>query len=313
MINKRIILDTDLGSDCDDVMAIAYLLYAKKFLNVDILAVTHCLKTPYGVPAIRSIFRGFNEEIPPVGKMEGGADLKDWYAEGLANAFASPEDYLDAQTATKVLRKALVSTSEKCVICAVGQFTNISALLKSKPDEISNLDGVSLVKEKCSELVLMACKFIDEEDGTRTGEWNVKWDVPATKTVMELSPVDITLLPSEVGIKVITGYEAMKKYGESNPLTKAFHIYPFAKTGRSSWDPMTAVYAIEGVKEFFVKGEKGDVTFKENGASYFTANPNGKCSVLSFNYANYNSEQECINSVGKYIDDCAEKYISSKN
>ena len=33
-----LIFDTDAGSDCDDIMAMAYLLYAKRNLNINIKA-----------------------------------------------------------------------------------------------------------------------------------------------------------------------------------------------------------------------------------------------------------------------------------
>lgn len=313
MDKKEIILDTDLGSDCDDVMALTYLLYAQKFLNASILAVTHCLKTPYGIPAVSCIFRKFNEKIPPLGKMEGGADLPDSYAKKLAEAFAVSDDYSDVDTAVKTMRKALVSAKNKCVICAIGQFTNVAALLNSTPDEISDLRGVCLVNEKCEQIIVMGGKFIDETDGSRQAEWNIKWDVAAAKTVVELSPVDVSFIPFEVGEKVITGKRAVDKYGDNNPLTKSFTLFTGAVNGRSSWDPITAVYAIEGVKNFLVKSKRGNVTFAEDGATYFNEDEKGKCFVISLNYNNYATEEDCLNAVAEYIDDCAEKYLATRN
>ena len=77
----NIILDTDVGSDCDDIMALSYLLLAKRKLGVNILAITHSQNTPLGIPVIKKLFDEQNEELPPVGSMVGGPSCKDMYCE----------------------------------------------------------------------------------------------------------------------------------------------------------------------------------------------------------------------------------------
>lgn len=301
-----LIFDTDAGSDCDDIMAMAYLLYAKRNLNINIKAVTHCLSTTYGVPAMRSFFRYFKEEIPEVGKMVGGATLKDGYCKEMAEKFAAKEDYEEAPDAAKVLRRALATSETKCVICAVGQFTNIAALMESTADEISPLNGVELVKEKCSKFTIMAGKFKEDETGTRTADWNIKWDVPATKTFFELSPVPIVILPSETGKPVITGEDAVKKYGDSNPLTQSFLVWHGGEiSGRHSWDPMTAIYAVEGTREFFNESEKGNVSLTDEGVTYFEPCNEGKFTILTL------KSNDVIPTIEKYIDDCAESILNN--
>jgi len=304
----ELIFDTDFGSDCDDVMALTYLFYAQRHMGVEIKAVTHSQSTPYGVPAIRGCFRFFGENIPEVGKMTGGPmlDHKDRYCKELSEKFALEEDYEDVPCAAKVLRKALASCKNKCVICAVGHFTNIAALLESKPDEISPLDGVELTKEKCSHFVIMAGKFVEDENGIRTQDWNIRWDVPATRTFFDLSPVPIYVLPSETGRDVVTGECLVRKYGDSNPLTMSFLLWLKDVKGRSSWDPMTAIYAIEGKREFFSESEKGNITVTDNGTTYFEVSPDGKFVILSKN----SEVSDVIGKIEKYIDECAEAVLS---
>jgi hypothetical protein len=55
-----IILDTDLGSDCDDAMALAYLIYASKRLGIDIKAITHSNGCKEGPSVIASVLRHKN-------------------------------------------------------------------------------------------------------------------------------------------------------------------------------------------------------------------------------------------------------------
>ena len=307
------IFDTDAGADCDDIMALTYLTYAMRKGWIRLLAVTHCLDTPYGVPAIRSFFRFFGEDIPPVGRMVGGAHIPDYYCREMAEEFATGTDFDRAEQAARVLRRALEKSRGGCVICAVGQFTNVCALLESKPDDISPLDGVSLVRSKCRELVVMAGAF-------RTGEpeWNVKWDIPAAKATFERCPVPITVLPFETGIDMITGKAAVEEYGYSTPLTQSFinfHSkvckgqYDPLRSGRHSWDPATAVYAVEGTREFLVKSEAGRIEVKDNGATVFIPCPDGNARVLWPNTADGITEQEAKDKMAAYINRCADAVL----
>lgn len=303
------IFDTDAGADCDDIMALTYLTYAVKRKMIRILAVTHCLDTPHGVPAIRSFFRFFGEVTPPVGRMVGGAHIPDNYTQGMSEKFATGADFDDAEPAVRVLRRALVQSENGCVICAVGQFTNIAALLNSQPDDISPMTGAELMKKKCRELVVMATNLYSSEP-----EWNVKWDVPAAKTMFARCAAPITVLPFETGIDMITGSGLVEKYGDSTPLTLSFILFnekvcPHScdpkKAGRHSWDPATAVYAVEGVKEFLVKSEPGRIELNDEGGAIFIPCENGNVRMLLPNRAGGISEQEAKNRMAAYIDVCA--------
>ena len=130
-------------------------------------------------------------------------------------------------------------------------------------------------------------------------------DVPATRKFFELSPVPIYVLPSETGRDVITGERLVEKYGESNPLTLSFLCWLKEVKGRSSWDPMTAMYAVEGRGEWFSESEKGNILVTDNGTTYFEENPEGKIVVLSKN----EDVPGVIGKFEKYLDDCAAKIL----
>lgn len=305
----NLIFDTDAGSDCDDMMALTYLIYAERMGYCNIKAITHCLKTPYGVPAIRAFFRFFNEPVPPVGMMVGGVDLPDRYCQGVAETFAAKQDYAEPPKAVELLRKTLTEADGKCVICAVGQFTNIAQLLESKGDDISPLSGIELVKEKCEKMVLMAGKFREDEMGVYSADWNIRCDIPSAKVMFKTSPVPFVILPSETGKFMITGKDACEKYGDKNPLTKSFYLFN-SKNGRHSWDPATAVYVCEGVKDFLCESEKGNIVLKDDGLTYFYPDPNGNCSILTNNTHSL-SEDDAKKQMAKYIDNCAEEVLKN--
>ena len=167
--------------------------------------------------------------------------------------------------------------SENAVICAIGAMTNIAALLESKGDDISPLDGVELVRERCAAFVLMAGIF--DPTVTRT-EWNIHLDIAAARTVAERSPVPIVWLPSETGANVITGGPILQ---DETPLGLAFRLFPgvLKKGGRSSWDPATVLYAAEGAGPYFQESEWGTVSVDAEGKTVFVPDAKGTHRVLA--------------------------------
>ena len=298
------IFDTDAGSDCDDMMALAYLVYAVRKLNVDIKCVTYSHVCKEGPAAIRAFFRERGEKIPPIGQMTHGKAIDDNYCKAIADKYAVEADRAPVPDAVSVLRKALTE-SENAVICAVGPLTNIGDLLLSKPDDISPLDGVALVKEKCAKVVMMAGEFVPEKGKEIKTEWNVLCDVDACRTVASLCPVPMLWLPWETGFEMKTGKPILDKYGDSNPLALAFTKYPWVDAdGRHSWDPATAVYAVEGAKTFF-KENVGTVTVDEKGVTALLPDENGKHTVLTMLKKDGMTELEVKAECAAYIDACA--------
>ncbi len=304
------ILDTDVGADCDDMLAMSYLIYAKRFLNVNIKAVTHALSTGDGVVAIRSFFRCMGENAPETGHMIKGANLDDYYCKQIVQEFATESDHAGTECASRVLRKALVSSSNKCILCAIGQLTNISALIRSEPDDISSLDGVSLIKEKCDKIVVMAGLFFDKENAEREPEWNVRWDVPAARDVFNFKGVPIAAIPWETGINIHTGKDLHSRVTKRNPLLVSFEMFlnESVKGGRDSWDPVTALYAVEGTKDFLKESKKGTVSVTDSGATYFKESDDGNTVIVTVNSTKEN-DQAIRNSIAEYIENCVDKIL----
>ena len=300
-----LILDTDVGSDCDDMMALGYLIYKQKLGEIKINAVTYSHVSPHGAAAIRATFRYFGEDAPHVGVMVNGNPFDDHYALGLDERFATESDRAPADSAVTVLRQALASCNEKVVICAVGPLTNIGALLKSGADDISPLNGVELVQEKCEEIILMAGRFIPDKSGAVPAEWNVKCDIPAARAVAELSPVPFAWLPHETGIDMITGKALKDKYGMNSPIPASFFLFPDAKEGRHSWDPATALYTVEGAKDLFTE-VRGCVTVDEQGVTVLEHNSDYDDRVILVN-TNENNEAQAKAKVAEYLDNCVMK------
>ena len=286
-----LVLDTDFGSDCDDAMAIAYLMDAAHWGAVDLKAIAHSNGCAEGADAIRTFFSYMGEPAPPIGIPATEMTAYDHYCKQILERFGDGQRacFEDAVT---VMRRALCE-SENAVLCAVGAMTNVAALLKSKGDDISPLDGVSLVRERCREIVLMAGIFDPKE--TRI-EWNIHLDIAAAKAVAELSPVPIVWLPSETGAGVITGGPMLAAYGDGNPLGLSFSLFPgvIKRGGRPSWDPASALYAVEGTSGFFEKSASGTVTVDVSGRTTFTPDPAGTHFVLHLRSGSADALAACI-------------------
>ena len=298
------IFDTDAGSDCDDMMALAYLAYAQNNFGINIKCVTYSHVCPEGPAAIRAFFRHLGKEIPPVGQMSHGKAFDDNYCKAVAERFAAPEDYAPALDAVSLLRRSLVE-SENAVICAVGPLTNISDLLISKGDDISPLNGVELVKAKCTRIVTMAGEFTPEKGKKIKTEWNVLCDIEACRNVAELCPVPLIWLPWETGFEMKTGRPILDRCGESNPLALAFTKYSWVDAdGRHSWDPATALYSIEGARGFF-KETRGTVKVDESGITTLIPDEYGMHTVLTMLEKEGRTELEVKAECANYIDNCS--------
>ena len=298
MEKLNFILDTDAGSDCDDMMALAYLVYAARHKDVHLCAVTHSNGCPEGPDAIRVFFEDLNEPVPPIGKAVTEMKAYDHYCKEIVARFDKSEAKHVYPNAVTVLRRALVE-HDNVVICAVGAMTNIAALLESGADEISPLDGISLVREKCAKLVLMAGIF--DPAVTRT-EWNIHLDIPAAKIVAERAPVPVVWLPSETGAGVITGGPVIEAFGEGTPLSLSFCRFPgvLKKGGRSSWDPETVIYAVEGCREFLEESSACTVEVDDEGKTKMCHNGMGNHRILTL-------KAGMAEAFAAYIDQCAMK------
>jgi len=218
------------------------------------------------------------------------------------------EDLAPVESAVNVLRKALAQSDGDVTLCAIGPLNNIADLLESPADEISHLCGTELVKEKCSRLVLMAGGFIPDENGKNRPEWNVKICCESSQKVFKLCKNDIYMLPHEAAHTMITGKYAVETLGDKTPLTYAFLSF-FNSVGRSSWDPATLLWAVEGNRDLYTLSEAGRVTVDGIGTTDFYPDENGNCYVIGINQLENESFEDAQKRVAAYIDGAVNKIL----
>jgi len=267
----KIILDTDIGPDCDDVGALALLHELAIDNKADILAITHCTSNPYGAGCIDAINLAYGNSNIPIGtyKKEGFLDKEEYmkYNRYIASHYSNRYQENDkTPDAVVILRQTLSKQEDKStIICAIGPLNNISDLLSSKPDEISRLTGEELIRQKVKRLVVMG--------GSISGiEWNFSMCKPAACHVAKNWPTPIWYSTFEIGRSIITGvnWHGMDR---THPVRKAYELY--APKGRMSWDLAAVWIAVMGPEPYFKLSEPGILEVDENGFSQWQEKHNG--------------------------------------
>lgn len=269
---KKIILDTDLGSDCDDCGALSLLHNLKKEGKCNILAVMCNMADEYSPVAVKSINSWFGNGEIPIAQTNGnifkGADRVRVYTKYLAEEYlaSNPKPHIHDVVA---LYRQLLAANKDVSIISVGFLNNIAELLKSTPDNISPLSGIELVNNSVSKIYIMGGNFSKDE---QFAEYNILTDIQSAKTVSQKCPVPIVYLGWEVGKCVFTGH-TLWNGSPDNPVKKAYEIYakhynktkPDGTFDRMSWDPLTAYYGVTNDTSFMHESTPKTITFDDEG------------------------------------------------
>ena len=286
----RVIFDTDMITDFDDVGALACLHALADAGECEILATVSSTRGNASVGAIEVINHYYGRsDLPvgapkgmgvmgahpgakakvdpaaPLGEKKGGdgghykyrkmlADYPGWYR--YADADAAPD-------ANEVYRRVLAAQPDGSVtICSVGFLTNLRRLLETKPDDISPLDGKELVAKKVKLWVAMACKY------PKGKEYNSKWDAASSRIVLENWPTPAVFSAFDYGRNIFSGRAMAESAAEGrNPVRDIFaenlptkeqmekdpakwHANCYGPGGRSSWDETAVLIAVRGWEKY---------------------------------------------------------------
>lgn len=254
----RVIFDTDIAPDYDDVGALAMLHAFADRGEAEILATISCNAFATTVPTLSVINTYFNRANIPIGVVKAATPsypCERLWAEGIISKY--PHDLKsnsEAMDAIKLYRKTLAGQTDQSVtIVTVGFFTNLAGLLKSPPDEYSSLNGRQLVLKKVKRLVSMAGSI--DSSGNSGNEFNVRADIPASQEVFKNWPTPIILTGLEIGVKIFTGIPLTKNVAiQNSPVKDAYRIslsYDGSSQGRYSWDQTAVLIAVRGIKPYF--------------------------------------------------------------
>jgi len=279
----KIIFDSDMGPDYDDVGALTMLHAFADSGKAEILATMASNKYDLVAPCLDVINTYYGRPNIPVGSPKThGVNIgcsQHWTDSLVANYSHKIDSTAQSQDAVILYRKILASQPDtSVVIVTVGFLTNLNDLLLSQPDSISPLNGNDLVIKKVKRLVSMAGIF---PEGS---EFNVREDSASSKYTFDHWPTRLVLSGFEIGNKILTGKKLISSSLKS-PAKMAFSIaIPFSeadKDGRQSWDQTAVLTAVKGAS-FAFNEVKGQILVEPSGFNRWKNRKDGLHAYLVF-------------------------------
>ncbi len=285
----KIIFDTDIGGDADDLGALAMLHNFVKRGDCELLAVMSWTVEENAVSAIDAINRFYHHPNIPIGtrKAETFSDENN-YNRAITDNFDFKLTYNDVPDAIDLYRKILSQSADSSItVVTVGPLMNIQNLINSESDKYSPLNGSDLISKKVKEFVIMGGQFPKGKD-----EWNFNGNMPGvTRFVLENLKVPITFSGFEIGVQIKTG-EVFNQIDPETPLYQGFFYFsshaPWIKdqfNGRildnSTFDQTAVLYAVKGgVEKYWDRIEGGYCEADDYGGNKWVKRKNSNHSYL---------------------------------
>lgn len=277
-MNDKIMLDTDMGMDCDDAGALALLHRIADKTDTEILAVTHCSSGISGAVTVKYINEYYGRPQIPVGTFRTRRFLEDEacvkYTKPLMEKYLTTHKMPEFQSSVKVLRKALSNQTDVTIV-VIGMLNNIAELIKSEPDEFSELCGRELIEKSVKNMYVMGGNFVDKD----FCEYNIRTDTESAVYTAENFPRPIVWCGFECGAEVKTGKHFLNG-DDTNPVSFAYHIHcGYNVCEYRSWDLVTVFAAVFRNTPLLSLRNNLKVTFDDKGRTLVS--PGGKDSHLT--------------------------------
>ena len=295
---KLFILDVDMNTDVDDVCAVRMATALDDLGVIDLKAVCYCTDySSYG--ALRGILHHDMKDDVLMG--QGTEDRHEgspyWNELGKHNDFGG-----NWESSVRQYRKVLAEATSPVDIVTTGQVTNLEALLKSGPDDISPLTGKELVMTKVGQLYITGG---DYPDGWSNNLALTNAATIATKYVSQNWGLPIIWSPGNHSGKLTCGkYLQDLDVYRQDPVTRALDAWGVS-AGRAAWDPFAVWvggYACAETNQ--VSLTQCSFGIQDGGANWFKEDTNGDDWVLNLtntdlNYYNQTLDNHLIHIFSK--------------
>ncbi|MCP5515745.1 MAG: family 43 glycosylhydrolase [Verrucomicrobiales bacterium] len=264
----RILLDVDLCEDVDDAGALATLHALANRGEAEILGILISSRNEWVAPCADAINTWYGRPDLPIGYQRGleagyrnvkdpRREVPSRYAEAVARAFPHDlERSSDAPDAALLARRLLAAQPDQSVtVVTVGFLTNLRDLLDSRPDEISPLDGETLVQQKVKQWVCMGGIFPDGRFPGGQGEYNLMWDTAASVRAVNDWPTPVVFSGFAIGAAIKVGAR-LATTDPANPVRACYQHYN-GLANREAWDQTAVLYAVRGTGDYWKLSEPG--------------------------------------------------------
>lgn len=276
----KIILETDMGNDVDDALALDMIYKYMDTKQIDLLGIMTNKVSKYSAEYLDIMNTWYGYPQIPIGIIRNGADCETDavnYAQSVCRLQKenrevtfkrSLKDYGQLPDAHLLYRKLLAQQPDKSVtVISVGFSTNLARLLDTPADDISPLTGKELVAKKVKLLCTMAGCF----NNPNFYEYNVVKDIPAAQKVFAEWPTTLVTSPFEVGIAIKypgSSIENDFQWAPMHPMIEAYKSYQKMPYDRPTWDLTSVLYSVEGSSHFTIS-PAGKINVTDKGATEF--------------------------------------------
>jgi purine nucleosidase len=265
----KIILDTDIGTDVDDALALAVLLGSKE---VDLIGIT----TVYGDARLRSTIAMhlcslLNRKIPTfIGESKPLSGREIWMSGSEGKNFKDLDSFTPETTsAVDFLVETVLAQPQSIDVIAIGPLTNIARAIQN------NLHFA----EKVKRVWIMGGDFTQSRV-----EHNFKCDIDAARIVLASSiPISILDLPSSQ--KTIIRMEEIEQIRNAPVFGTILYseIMSWIEPRNQDWtiphDPIAALALL--APEFFETSPAGNVMINPEGLSFWNESTTGNVVLLN--------------------------------
>jgi len=292
---RKVIFDTDMYTDFDDVGALAILHATADAGECEILGTLVSTSGGPSAGMVEMVNAFYGRPDLPIGRPVGmgmglGHDricdptqdrtFKLYTSMVAAAPNVRYRDSATAPDANGVYRRLLAAAPDHSVtIVTTGFTTNMRRLLETKGDAVSPLDGKALVAKKVRAWCAMACRFPDGE------EYNSKADAESSRIAFDTWPTPVYFLDYMYGKDVHCGVPAARKADGKNLVkevfSRALKAYGELDKGHPSWDELAVLAAVRGPERYYGTRRGRFMIVNEKGANHWEDDPKGNHYLLT--------------------------------
>ena len=254
----KVIFDTDMDSDCDDLGALAALHALADRGEAEILATGVSSQNEWSPACVDAINTYYGRPDLPIGRPQGaGARKPSKYARQLAERF--PQDVGPVERlpgAAQLYRKLLLRQPDQSVVLiTVGYLTNVADLLRL-PAEGDTPSGLEVARKKVRVWACMGGNFIGRpaKDDVKLSNNNFTYDKAGAHYAVWNWPAPLTFVGREIG-SVPSGLKAgarLRELPESNPIRIGYQLWFGGQAqDRHVADQTTVLFGVRGRRDYW--------------------------------------------------------------
>ena len=306
----KIIFDTDISGDVDDVLALAMLHTLADRNECELVAVTISKINPLTGPFTDAVNTFYGRPDIPIGVTREAQRRESKYlklAQTRDNGkLRYPHDVADNDAipdAVSLLRKKLTEADDmSIVIVQVGLATNLADLIESTADAISPLNGNDLVRRKVRLVEVMAGAFVPIDGNDHYLEANVRNGIDSMQRFADAWPDDVPVIWSgfEIGIAATYPRESIARdfgYLQHHIVRDAYLLHSGPDHDRPCWDLTSVLHAVRPTDDYFGLSELGRVRVEDDGYIAFEPIANGRDRYLTINDGQIRRVREALRTL----------------